>query len=360
MDHGQTVGVSKTATSLSRNLISFNAGALPAVDEGDVGNPLPTRLLACPWGETMTNKGRIICNETTVSELPQNQILTKYDRVAFDFQHNTVKAKPGDEPIKIAGYGTPEVVPGEGIYLSAIEYTPDGLEALPKKGYPDLSPTISVNDDDEIIWMHSLAAVRQGEIDGLMLFEAGDCSAVTLNALKVLGAEVAPDYQGLMIDFLNDLGADLDGGADHHDIAAAVVLLREDSMKTTDSPTSPTTPETKALSAEGDEKYKALEARMNALEADGLDGKRKTLIDGATRAGKVLPFSAERLKTVDLETLEDVIANTEATLPMESRTPEHIAEPESFSADGGLSAADLAIAKMLGNDPAKVKQYGNG
>jgi hypothetical protein len=192
-----------------------------------------------PWGTTDTNKGRLIVNETTVGVLAHNQAKAKFDRVAFDFQHNTVHGTPADEPLKVAGYGTPEVVPGEGIYLSSIEYTADGRESLLGGHYPDLSPTLRVNEGGEVIFMHSLAAVRQGEVDGLTLFNpvAGTKAAVALAALSAGGlfaleaddkykaADGQPDWRAITIAALNAAGAKLDDDAESDDILSAAAAL---------------------------------------------------------------------------------------------------------------------------------------
>jgi phage I-like protein len=142
--------------------------AQSAAKLGD-GKELPNRLLIVPWGKTETIQGPIICNATTLRELPANQARRKRDRVALDFQHNTVEGSQfyKGEPAKVAAFASMEVVEGEGIYLSNIEWTPDGKAFAADGHYPDLSPAIITNDKGEVVLVHSAGLVRQGEIDGM-------------------------------------------------------------------------------------------------------------------------------------------------------------------------------------------------
>lgn len=78
----------------------------------------PKRLVILPWGESEINGGeRIKVNATTLAELPVNQGLVNFDRLALDFNHNTVPGTPfyKGEPAKVAAYASVSVVEGEGI-----------------------------------------------------------------------------------------------------------------------------------------------------------------------------------------------------------------------------------------------------
>lgn len=342
---------------VTTRLVALNAGALeiPAAEGGE--RTLPTRLLAMPWGVTDTNKGRLIVNELTLSALPRLQAAAKFDRVAFDFEHATVNAKPGDEPLKVAGYGTPEVVAGEGIYLSAIEYTEDGKAALLGGHYPDLSPTLHVNAKGEVIFMHSLAACRHGEVDGLTLFapQAGTKAADALKALSAAGVEVIgaeTDFRAVAIAALNALGASLDDEADGAAILAAAATLR-DRDKKTDSP-DPTPAQTIAMSADA---LKPFEDRLAALEKGAADSRRQVILSAAKQAGKVIPLSAETLAATAPEVLEEIVAKLPSgQVPLGSETPDEV-EEFSLSA-GGLTADELKAAKAVGLSADDMKKFG--
>lgn len=341
-------------------LIALNTGSLPVNDD----RTLPDRLLAMPWGVTDTNKGRLIVNEVTLGVLMHNQAAAKFDRIAFDFQHNTVNATPADEPIKVAGWGTPEIVAGEGIYLSAIEYTADGPAPLLGGHYPDLSPTLNVNAKGEVVFIHSLAAVRQGEVDGLTLFTpaAGSKSATALAALSADGLialesddfkkrDGEPDWRGITIAALNAAGAKLDDDAQADDILSAAAALKSADEKPAQSQSEPT--EQKTMSAEA---ITALETRLVALEADGAGNKRQVILSAAKQAGKVIPLSAERIEQLDPAVLQEMVDALPANqVPLSSETEG--AEDISLSA-GGLTAADLEVAKQLNLSADDFKKYG--
>lgn len=147
------------AAAVTLQIHTFRAGTDAPLKD------LPSRLLVAKWGDTPSGRGVVRVNERTLALLPANQALRKFDRVALDFQHNTLTGK---EPVKVAGYGTPNVVRGEGIWMENIEYTPEGKDVLPGGHYPDISPAIERDAEGTVIFLHSAGAVRQGELDGLI------------------------------------------------------------------------------------------------------------------------------------------------------------------------------------------------
>jgi phage I-like protein len=110
---------------------------------------LPSRLLVVPWGTHDTAQGKVICNSATMELLPRVQVELKRDRVALDFQHNTVEGSKFylGEPAKVAAFGNIECVPDEGVFLTNLEWTPEGKDIAPCGHYPDLSPTV-IRDDN--------------------------------------------------------------------------------------------------------------------------------------------------------------------------------------------------------------------
>lgn len=348
--------MSKAASTLpapsARKLVALTAGQLsiPAPKEGEE-RQLPGRLLAMPWGTTKTNKGTLTVNELTLSVLPRNQATAKFDRIAFDFNHNTVDAKPGDEPLKVAGWGIPEIVAGEGIYLSAIEYTDEGRAALLGGHYPDLSPTLHVNDAGEVVFIHSLAAARQGEVDGLTLFApvAGSKAAAALTALSaegLYGDAGATDWRAIAVAALNALGADLDADAEGSDILAAAATLRR--RLSPDSETNPDPDMTEDL--------KTLAARVETLEKGGADSRRQIILSAAKAAGKVIPLSAETIAATAPETLEEIVRNLPAgQVPLSSDIPGNAEEP---GESGELSAVELEVCRQVGLTADEYKKFG--
>ena len=76
---------------------------------------------------------------------------------------------------------------------------------------------------------------------------------------------------------------------------------------------------------------------------------REDLILDAKRAGKVIPLSAEDLKTVDLGMLRKIVAQTPVTVPVSQVTMLNVADPSS-----GISPALAMVCHVTGRDPQKV------
>ena len=79
---------------------------------------LPTKLKIFNWGKNETVKGPVFLNDKTVKVFEAFQEKTGRDRdLAIDFDHCTVEGSPAFVKGKvkdIAGYGDPELVPGNG------------------------------------------------------------------------------------------------------------------------------------------------------------------------------------------------------------------------------------------------------
>lgn len=309
--------------------------ALHATAHLEPGKELPTRLLICPWGEIQTNKGRIICNSTTLSQLPRNNALAKRDRIALDFNHNTVEGSPSyrGEPAKVAAYANFEVVEGEGIYLSAIEWTPEGREHAEGGHYPDLSPAIATNDAGEIIFLHSAGLARQGEIDGIVLFSAPS----HIQLIRTLSADPTTtnpmDYKKLLLTVLG-----LAESATDEEVTAAIQAKAE-KKDGEDS-----TEDIKAMSA----RIKSLEEAVKTFSASGEKQERDQLVARAIREGKVIPLSAEQIASMPVTTLSALVDGLPVTVPLEARTPEKIKEFSAGMPDNSVAAEireNLGISK---------------
>lgn len=317
------------------SLVAFAAAARILTDK-----PLPDRLLVAPWGETKTRKGLVVCNARTLAELPGNQATEKRDRVAFDFNHNTVK--PGQpEPIKVAGWGIPQVVEGEGLYLTSIEYTEDGADALPKGHYPDISPAV-VRDKKtgEILLLHSVGACRHGEIDGLTLFSASDDLRLSTFAAMEGDDDETEDsgtveLRSVLIGLINGMNpeAPLADDASDADIATAARAAAA-AMKPAD--------------------VTAMAARLDAFEATFHKRERAALVKQASAEGKVIPLSAEQIDGLDLTVLEALITGLPVTVPTESRLGGAVDDFRATTGKGTLTAEDREVARQMGIDPATL------
>ncbi len=274
---------------------------------------LPTRLLIAPWGKSESVKGPVVVNDTTVKALPRLQELTNFRRIDLDFNHNTV---PGSEefkahppPRKIAGKGTPEVVPGEGIYLNAIEWTPEGQEAVKNGHYDELSPAPKMNERGEILWLHSCAVVPHGAIEGLKVFSAEE-PACLAGAIQTFSAE-------------SGLNLSTHFPTMNHKVLLCTLLGLAESA-------------TDEQIAEGVKTFSATLATLKTFSADFAalrkrldDQERAAIKDAALRAGKIVPLTADELP---IEQFRKLVSELPADqVPLDKRTPDGV---KTFSSSG--------------------------
>lgn len=318
---------------------------------------LPTRLLVAPWGDHQTNKGRVVVNHTTLERLSANQAAAKFDRVALDFQHNTVPGEDGraPEPAKVAAYGVPEVIEGEGIYLTALEWTAEGREHAEGGHYPDISPAVVRNDAGEVVFLHSAAICRQGEIDGVTLFSAAGLDLAALDATTPTQTTEKENtmFRQLVITLLGALGHTIPEDATDEDIQRAAqdfadARAAEAKPKEGEDAPAEEPPAIAALRAEID----SLRTRIDQSAAASDASARQAQIDRATREGKVVPLSADQIAALPVDTLSALVDGLPVTVPVERRTPDKV---ETFRADGGLTAADREVAARLGITEDKLK-----
>jgi phage I-like protein len=328
------------------------------------GDPLPVRKLVLPWGTSQAIDGPVTLDDSSVRYFSATQQAQGWDRVALDYEHNTVPGTPAHkeskEPRDVAAFGVPTLVPGEGLYLDALEWTPGGVKSV--ANYCDLSPAICfVPGTRTVQGMHSTALCRAGAIAGLRAFSVeiatpqptqGTHTMERTVLLALLGlADSASDDQ--LLTAAKSVGTTLQGASN---ISAMSAELKDLQTKIV------------TFSATGDAHKSGIEEIAKRLEkaegvivtfsAERAAKERADVIQAAAREGKVLPFSTEALKTVDIATLREVAKNTPATVPLEQRT--HAVE--SFSADNRAAAGDpgvtAKVAAMFGRKPEDLTKLG--
>lgn len=185
----------RNAALIPGELIALRANARI----GQIEDPakLPTRMVVFPWGEHKTAKGSFNVNEVTLSALPANQALSNFDRVVLDFDHNTVpgSATYKGEPAAIAATARVVCLSGEGIVYEDIEWTAEGRQFIGGGHYRDLSPAVKRDAKNNVIFLHSAAACRQGAVPGLILFSADQTNPTTTNTM--------PDFKKLLCAILD-------------------------------------------------------------------------------------------------------------------------------------------------------------
>lgn len=127
---------------------------------------LPTRMRVLDWGRNDTLHGPVIVDERTLAEFDAHQRKTGRERVALDFEHNTVEGSPeylrSYEPRAVAAFWTPRVVRGEGVVLESPTWTKSGEES--SLNYEDISAAPYLVDG-HVVGLHSVALTRAGASD---------------------------------------------------------------------------------------------------------------------------------------------------------------------------------------------------
>lgn len=304
--------------------------------------PLPAEIVICPWGASKDLTGAdVIVNDVTVAELAANQSKYGFDEIALDFNHATVPGTDKDgqpvkprEPLPIAAMGSLTVVPHKGIIFRPLSWTPEGETYYSGRHYRDLSPTVGRNEKGEVTFVHSVALTRNGQIHNLHAYSA----TAGLPALTTLSTPLpthtttmdnnTPDYRALLLSVLK-----LDDAAtDEQIIAAASTPLSAPEKKEEEVPAA-----TAMAASTTPENLVAFNARLDSLERDNL-------VSEATRAGKLIPLSADALKLTPLSVLKDLITQLPAgAVNMTPGTPAK--ETPSLKA---LSADEEIVRQRMG------------
>jgi phage I-like protein len=291
--------------SINGQLISF------AISNGarDAKN-LPSRLKLLNWGVNKTVKGDVTVGAETLRQLNANQKSGGFEHVALDFNHQTVpnSATFQKDPVKVAAYGTPEVVEGDGLYLNITEWTDAGREHA--ASYRDLSPTPLLDKNGEVIFLHSAALCRQGAVEDLTFYNVSD-----FNSLKPPTAP-APmvntpnplDPKASLTKLLNTLGVQVKDGATDAEIIEAANNFKPAAAAAAN-------PDVTALSAD----LAAFRKDFTEFQTSREQGERDALVALASSQGKVIPLTADQIKTTSLTTLGAIVANLPSTVPMSER-----------------------------------------
>lgn len=288
-------------------------------------------------------------NERTLEAFAASQDAMRLDRVAIDFEHNTVPGTPAyeasAEPRKIAGYGTPVVLSNVGIVLEDIDWTPEGREALAGGHYQDLSPTAFRDDSGTVLGLHSVALCRHGELEGLTI-QSAKAAAALLPLFTALSAEISPETPALnstmkeaLLKLLKTLGLEVTAEMDDD---AVVALMSGYADKAA------------AKEVKEEEKPDAMSAELANVRAE-LDSVRKErLIDAARVQGKIIPLSAEAIKLTPFAVLEELCKAAKAgEVPLKGETQTQVQEggetkPDTFTAE------ELEVFAKFGHSPEHV------
>ena len=326
------------------NLAIFSAGAFTP-EQKDGKATLPTSLLVLPWGANDTSYGKVIVNEHTLSVLSANQQLFKHPRVALDFNHNSVESAPSykGEPVKIACFGAPRVVPGEGIYLDIdpATWTPEGKDHVLNGHYPELSAAVKRNAKGEVVFLHSAALARQGDIKGLTTLSVNLDTIDLMKDISNLDPNAVRATANVFLSAMKLAPIPDDAQPD-----AVLSALEGGLAKITELQAGPSTKE-----PDGDEKsVTTLSARLDSLE-------RRHLVERASREGKVIPLADADLAKLDLITLSAMIDKLPVTLDVDKR-PGVDAALSAKTSDCGMTDSLRTTLQGMGLTEEDFKKYG--
>jgi phage I-like protein len=307
------------------------------------GEALPARLKFLDWGNNATAPKvgeTVVVNERTLAILPLTQAHEGWDRIALDYEHNTLKGTPeferSQEPRAVAAYGVVRAYANDGLYLEDLVWTPHGKQFA--REYCDLSPAPARGTDGVVIGVHSVALCRHGAIDGLSFYavEVPTKGGQGMDLLKwVRGFTKAPETATE-----DDLAAGL---------TARIVALCTEAAR-------PLVEKIAALEAQlaagvKPEAITALSTEVAGLKAEHaaalLARDREAVLAQAARDGKVIALSADAVGKLSLEELKEHVSKVPVTVPLDRRTPTNI-QALSVDADSKLTDLDRKTARMFG------------
>ena len=135
---------------------------------------LPGRIRLLKWGENTgrTTGARIVVSDVSLSQLPAFQEATASELVAIDFEHQSVPKHPNylPDPRDMAGHGRVEIIANDGVYLSAIDYTPAGKRYA--SNYADVSAHAFLDSEGNLLFVRSVALTQHGDVSGMEFSEA--------------------------------------------------------------------------------------------------------------------------------------------------------------------------------------------
>jgi phage I-like protein len=295
---------------------------------------LPQRVRILAWGENIgrTTRARILVDEVVAETLSAHQELVACDTVPMDYEHQSVKGHPNylPDPRLSPGHGKIEVIPGDGVYLSSITYTANGEAHA--DSYQDVSAVVHLDAEGRPLWVSSVALTQRGDVAGMEFSESVEALSARVPMLPLPGdsstqnqnqimenTDTEQTFRGLIITLLGLTPGD-SGEISDEEIIAAV--------------------ESKSKTAPADK-----EDSTAALSADMDNLRRDFLVDRATRDGKVIPLSAEEIKTTPVAVLSSIIDKLQAgEVPLVTTAAKEVPSDKVTA----LSAEESAAAKALG------------
>ena len=321
------------------------SSALPFRVSGDDAG-LPERIKILSWGVNhgRTTGAKILVDDKAALLVPKYHHALALDKVQLDYEHQSHRGHPNylADPRPVPGHGEIEIVPGEGVFLSAIQYTPNGQEHA--SNYADVSAVVHLDAEGRLLYVSSVALTQCGDVAGMAFADhvAALSARFTLTAQPLStttttkqNTTMDPNYRDLLIELLG-LTADESGEVSNESIVAAM-----SAKKTAAAPAAPAPAKTEeALSAKPGADIIALNARLD-------DRDRQDIIRDASAAGKVIPLSNDTINTLApaaLRELVDKLPGNVVPLSADGKTKTEKPAEQTVA----LSADQATAAKALG------------
>lgn len=312
---------------------------------------MPSQLLLLRRGDNPSSKGTFRVTDVTVRVFDSVMRQLGRDRVAVDFEHNTLKGTPAyeksREPRPIAAKGRP-VLTALGIELCDLEWTTTGKKMA--EHFADLSPAV-IHQDGIVMGVDSAGLVRNGaiydlsfcsaaeiEMTALSVEENMDKLIVALKAAKLI-PETAGEAEALahLVALSSDMAA-LKGQL--ATLGTQFAALSADKLQ-------------ELVGGVVGEKITPLSAAVDALKAEGIEKEKSHLLDLARLEGKVVALTSDVVSKLSIAELKEQIEKIAPTVPLEQRT-----RTTGLSAGGVTKTAPTevqkSVASSLGLDAAKI------
>ena len=318
---------------------------------------LPSRIKVLNWGDNPNCHGKRV-NVGALFVKCLNAETYPYRKVALDFEHNTFPGTPAynesQEPRPVAGFGTIEAVPGDGVYITMSSWTPEGEKMA--VNFADVSAGAVTDKEGNLVAVASVALCRAGAVDGMDFVEAplsSDVSSALSGIINQGRAEPghqdnqkgqqAMNYKALLLKLLG-LGED---ATDEAIQAALEAAAKKPTKEEQDAALSA------AVKAAVSEAVKPIEEKVAALSAAAVAHEKADLIAEAAREGKVIALGADAVGKITVEDLKATIAKTPVTVPLNAKTPTTMKEN---AAEGDVPEELRQIALNCGVSPDIFKK----
>lgn len=320
------------------------AGTAVNLSAGDAGG-LPTRMKILNWGANPNARGKaVVVGERLVRAF--NAPTYPFRTIPLDFEHNTLEGTPAyaesSEPRKIAAHCGVEIVPGDGVYLTAPRWTPDGLENAAH--YCDLSAAPVTDPDGNVLAVISAALCRTGAVPGMEFADVPvSLSADALAAMDTQQTEGHVDWRKMLCAALgkkDDVSdEELQGALTEALAKPDATALNAQIGKAVETALKPLQEQVTALNAAG-----------QATAAEFAKRDKAQALQLARFEGKVVALNASAVEAMSLKDLQEHIQALPVTVPLSARTPD-VMDPDK---GGGMTDAQRTIALNCGADPDKV------